>query len=62
MTLATKLETTPDASNEALKCVANTLLLSEVARTRLLSEEVDGGNICVDILQVRAPSLSYPRN
>ncbi|KAJ8595062.1 hypothetical protein M405DRAFT_783763 [Rhizopogon salebrosus TDB-379] len=51
MTLATKLETTPDASNEALKCVANTLLLSEVARTRLLSEEVDGGNICVDILQ-----------
>jgi len=49
--LATKLETTPDASNEALKCVANTLLLSEVARTRLLTEEVDGGNLFIDLLQ-----------
>ncbi|KAG0695447.1 guanine nucleotide exchange factor [Suillus ampliporus] len=51
MTLALKLETTPDASNEALKCIANTLLLSEPARTRLLSQEIDGGNICVDLLQ-----------
>lgn len=53
MTLTTKLATTtPDASNEALKCVANTLLLNEVARTRLLSEEVDGGNISIDLLEV----------
>ncbi|KAG1729071.1 guanine nucleotide exchange factor [Suillus paluster] len=51
MTLALNLETTPDASNEALKCVANTLLLSEPARTRILSQEIDGGNICVDLLQ-----------
>jgi hypothetical protein len=54
MTLAIKLETAPDASNEALKCVANTLLLSEPARTRLLSQEIDGGNVCADLLQVRA--------
>ncbi|KAG2069989.1 hypothetical protein BDR04DRAFT_1100654 [Suillus decipiens] len=54
MTLAMKLETAPDASNEALKCVANTLLLSEPARTRLLSQEIDGGNICVDLLQKSA--------
>ena len=52
MTLTTKLATTPEASNEALKCVANTLLLSEVARTRLLSEDVDGGNISIDLLEV----------
>jgi hypothetical protein len=54
MTLAIQLETAPDASNEALKCVANTLLLNELARTTLLSKEIDGGNICVDLLQVRA--------
>ncbi|KAG1888755.1 guanine nucleotide exchange factor [Suillus subluteus] len=54
MMLAIKLETAPDASNEALKCVANTLLLSEPARTRLLSQEIDGGNICVDLLQKSA--------
>ncbi|KAG2360174.1 guanine nucleotide exchange factor [Suillus spraguei] len=54
MTLAMNLETAHDASNEALKCVANTLLLSEPARTRLLSQEIDGGNICVDLLQKSA--------
>lgn len=53
MTLAIKLETAPDASNEALKCVANTLLLSEPARTTLLSQDIDGGNICIELLQVR---------
>ncbi|KAG2130462.1 guanine nucleotide exchange factor [Suillus bovinus] len=54
ITLAIKLESTPDASNEALKCVANTLLLSEPARTTLLSQEIDGGNICIDLLQKSA--------
>ncbi|KAG1753313.1 guanine nucleotide exchange factor [Suillus lakei] len=54
MTFAIKLEPAPDASNEALKCVANTLLLSEPARTRLLSQDIDGGNICVDLLQKSA--------
>ncbi|KAG1724806.1 guanine nucleotide exchange factor [Suillus lakei] len=39
------------ASVPNLNCVANTLLLSEPARTRLLSQDIDGGNICVDLLQ-----------
>lgn len=54
MTLAIKLETAPDASNEALKCIANTLLLSEPARTTLLSQDIDGGNICIELLQKSA--------
>lgn len=42
-----------EASNEALRCVANALLLHESARTSILSSQVNGGHICIGMLEVR---------
>ncbi|KAH7924845.1 hypothetical protein BV22DRAFT_1090227 [Leucogyrophana mollusca] len=49
--LATSLEASVDESSEALKCVANTLLLNEAARAVWTSSEINGGMACVDMLQ-----------
>ncbi|KAH7912475.1 guanine nucleotide exchange factor [Hygrophoropsis aurantiaca] len=49
--LASVLGDTVDASNEALKCIANTLLLNETARATWVSLSINGGEVCVEILQ-----------
>jgi hypothetical protein len=41
-----------DASLEALRCIANTLLLIESARTTLTSDTVNGGEYAVHLLEV----------
>ncbi|KAJ7446886.1 guanine nucleotide exchange factor [Mycena galericulata] len=41
----------PEASGEALRCIANALLLIERARTVFVSKEVNGGEICISLLQ-----------
>ncbi|KAJ7638321.1 guanine nucleotide exchange factor [Roridomyces roridus] len=41
----------PEASGEALRCIANAMLLIERARSVLLTKEVNGGEICLALLQ-----------
>lgn len=38
--------------NDALRCIANTVLLNESARVTFVGSEVDGGHVCIDLLQV----------
>ncbi|KAG2013446.1 hypothetical protein CC2G_010359 [Coprinopsis cinerea AmutBmut pab1-1] len=40
----------PDAANEAIRCIANALLLVESARARFLSTDVNGPDVCVPLL------------
>ncbi|GBE78960.1 predicted protein [Sparassis crispa] len=40
-----------DASNEALRCVANALLLITEARITFIEKEVGGGEVCVALLE-----------
>ncbi|KAJ3770516.1 guanine nucleotide exchange factor [Lentinula raphanica] len=40
-----------NASSEALKCIANTLLLYDHARITFISKEVGGGEICAHLLE-----------
>ncbi|KAL0949114.1 hypothetical protein HGRIS_009201 [Hohenbuehelia grisea] len=47
---ASALKDYPDASSEALRCIANTLLLAETSRTRWISAEVGGGDASVLLL------------
>ncbi|KAG8218233.1 guanine nucleotide exchange factor [Butyriboletus roseoflavus] len=49
LTLSTKID--DSLQNDALRCIANTVLLNESARVTFVSPEVDGGNVCVDLLQ-----------
>jgi hypothetical protein len=41
-----------DASNEALKIVANALLLVELGRTTWVTTDVGGGDWCIDVMEV----------
>ncbi|KAI1788919.1 guanine nucleotide exchange factor [Ganoderma leucocontextum] len=41
----------PDASNEALRCVANALLLVDHARVTLIEKQVGGGDFAVELLE-----------
>lgn len=47
----------PEASGEALRCIANAMLLIERARSVFISKEVNGGEACISLLQVRCHSL-----
>ncbi|KAF9456090.1 guanine nucleotide exchange factor [Collybia nuda] len=49
--LSTSFKDDPDASSEALRCIANALLLVERARETFLEKEVGGGNTCVTLLE-----------
>ncbi|TFK64698.1 hypothetical protein BDN72DRAFT_846320 [Pluteus cervinus] len=40
-----------EAANEALRCIANATLLIEAARSTFIEDEVNGGNICMTLLQ-----------
>lgn len=41
----------PDAATEALRCIANALLLIDTARALFLEKGVDGGDTCVTLLE-----------
>lgn len=43
-----------DASNEALKCIANALLLIEPARKTFVQKDIGGGEAVIELLEVRA--------
>ena len=43
-----------DASNEALKCICNALLLIEPSRTLFVQKDVGGSDAVIDLLEVRA--------
>lgn len=43
-----------EAANEALKCIANALLLIETARNRLVQRDVGGSEVIVELLEVRS--------
>ncbi|KAH7888128.1 guanine nucleotide exchange factor [Phlebopus sp. FC_14] len=49
LNLSPKFEKEPE--NPALRCIANTILLNESARTTLIGNDVGGGTACVDLLQ-----------
>ncbi|PPQ70131.1 hypothetical protein CVT24_003878, partial [Panaeolus cyanescens] len=40
-----------NALSESLRCIANAMLLIESARTTFIEREVNGGNICLDMLE-----------
>ena len=46
-----------DASSEALRCVANALLLIEEARSTFIGKSVNGGDICLTMLEVFSISI-----
>ncbi|KAF5351468.1 hypothetical protein D9757_012059 [Collybiopsis confluens] len=50
LNLSTSLKEDLDASTEALRCIANTLLLFDHARSTLISEQVGGGELCLSLL------------
>lgn len=52
LALSTSLKNDPEATIEALRCVANALLLIEKARVTWVGEQVGGGQACVDLLEV----------
>ncbi|KAF8550258.1 hypothetical protein OG21DRAFT_1514209 [Imleria badia] len=47
--LSTKID--DFTQNDALRCIANTMLLNESARVTFVGSEVDGGNVCIDLLR-----------
>lgn len=49
----------PEASSEALRCIANTMLLFEHARGTFIGKDVGGGETCVGMLDVSPCSLSF---
>lgn len=49
---------TPDAALEALRCIANSLLLVDTARSLFLEKGVDGGDTAVSMLEVRRTDLA----
>ncbi|KAF7330941.1 hypothetical protein MVEN_02434000 [Mycena venus] len=49
--LVASLKDDPEAAGEALRCIANALLLIERARSVFISKEVSGGETCMALLQ-----------
>lgn len=49
---ATAFKDDSDASSEALRCIANALLLIEEARNTFISKTVNGGDTCLTMLEV----------
>lgn len=41
-----------EASNEALRCIANALLLIDAGRVRFIQKEVNGGEVILELLEV----------
>ena len=47
----------PDASNEALRCIANAMLLIDQARVTFIDKQVGGGEFAVELLEVRVSAI-----
>jgi hypothetical protein len=52
LSLAATCKDDSEASIEALRCIANALLLIERARTTFIEKAVSGGHICLGMLEV----------
>ncbi|KAJ7499505.1 guanine nucleotide exchange factor [Mycena latifolia] len=52
--LVASLKDDPEATGEALRCIANALLLIERARSVFISKEVNGGETCLSLLHKSA--------
>ncbi|KAF8907198.1 guanine nucleotide exchange factor [Mucidula mucida] len=50
LSFATTFKDEPEASSEALRCIANTLLLFDYARATFVGKEVNGGDVCFALL------------
>lgn len=53
LSLSNTLKEDNETSNEALRCIANALLLVPDARTTFVQKNVGGGEASVDLLEVR---------
>ncbi|KAF8075940.1 guanine nucleotide exchange factor [Lyophyllum atratum] len=51
LTFSSSFKDDPEASGEALRCIANALLLIEKGRSTFLQKEVDGGPIAISMLE-----------
>jgi hypothetical protein len=51
LALSTSLKNDSEATREALRCIANALLLVERARVTWVDKQMGGGNACVDLLE-----------
>jgi len=49
---ATKFKDDVEASSEALRSIANALLLIEEARSTFISKDINGGDACILMLDV----------
>lgn len=58
LALSTAFKNDPDATNEALRCVANTLLLIDCARDTWVDKQVGGGEASISLLDVRTPVIA----
>jgi hypothetical protein len=52
LSLSTSYKDDPDASLESLRCIANALLLIETSRETFLKPPVNGGDFCLNALEV----------
>ncbi|KIY61996.1 hypothetical protein CYLTODRAFT_494944 [Cylindrobasidium torrendii FP15055 ss-10] len=50
LSFATTFKDEPEAASEALRCIANTLLLFPEARTTFIERQVNGGDVCFNLL------------
>ncbi|KAF9452029.1 hypothetical protein P691DRAFT_805838 [Macrolepiota fuliginosa MF-IS2] len=51
LSLSASYKDDPDASSEALRCIANALLLIESSREAFLKSPVNGGDFCLNVLE-----------
>lgn len=57
LALSTAFKNDPDATSEALRCVANALLLVDSARNTWVDKQVGGGEACISLLDVKIPVI-----
>lgn len=60
LSLSTSYEGDRDASLEALRCIANALLLVESSRETFLKSPVNGGDFCLNALEAWKFNCSFP--
>lgn len=58
LALSTSLKNDPQATTEALRCVANALLLIDTARDTWVDKQVGGGDACISLLDVWIPVIT----
>lgn len=56
LSIFSSLKDNAEASNEALRCIANALLLISDGRQTFVQKDVGGGDVIVELLEVRTSS------